>query len=76
MVVTCEEHDWVIEIKVAETTGDVDRQADAALRQIHERGYAEGCVNPILLGIAIDDSKRAIGGYRVEILQTREDPSS
>jgi hypothetical protein len=76
MVVTCTKHVWVIEIKVAETTGDVDRQADAALRQIHERGYAEGYENPILLGIAIDDSKRAIGGYRVEILQTREDSSS
>jgi hypothetical protein len=76
MVVTCTKHVWVIEIKVAETTGDVDRQADAALRQIHERGYAEGYENPILLGIAVDDSKRAIGGYRVETLQTQGEPSS
>jgi hypothetical protein len=76
MVVTCTKHVWVIEIKVAETAGDVDRQADAALRQIHERGYAEGYENPILLGIAIDDSKRAIGGYRVEVLQTQGEPSS
>jgi hypothetical protein len=76
MVVTCEKHVWVIEIKVAETTRDVDRQAEAALRQIHEKGYAEGYENPILLGIAVDDSKRAIGGYRVEILQTQGKPSS
>jgi hypothetical protein len=56
---------WVIELKVAKTTDAVEGQADAAMEQIHAKAYARPYDNPIRLGIAIDDSKRGIGGYRL-----------
>jgi hypothetical protein len=58
-------HAWVIEIKVAKKAEDVERQADEAMLQIHEKGYARQYDNPVLLGLAIDDRKRCIGGYRL-----------
>jgi hypothetical protein len=55
---------WVIELKM--TRGDNDETvAKSALKQIREKGYAEPYDNPILLGIAINESKRAIGAWEV-----------
>ncbi|MDR1855954.1 MAG: ATP-binding protein [Desulfovibrio sp.] len=67
MVVRCDKYTWVIEIKIAKTTKEVKKQANAAINQIYENRYAEPYDHPILLGIAIDDSKRSIGAYRFEI---------
>jgi hypothetical protein len=34
--------------------------------QINAKQYAQRHRNPVKLGIAIDDSKRCIGGYRLD----------
>jgi hypothetical protein len=66
LVVFCENHTWVIELKVAKTTRGVVKAANEAMVQINEKQYAQQHPNPVKLGIAIDDSKRRIGGYRLD----------
>jgi hypothetical protein len=56
---------WVMEIKIARG-GDADKLADEAMEQILEKGYADGYGKTVLLGIAIDDKRRAITEYRVK----------
>ncbi|MDR1166822.1 MAG: PD-(D/E)XK nuclease domain-containing protein [Deltaproteobacteria bacterium] len=56
---------WVIELKMARKDNDA-AVAKEALKQIKEKGYADPYDNSILLGIAIDESKRAIGAWEVE----------
>ncbi|MDR1164721.1 MAG: ATP-binding protein [Deltaproteobacteria bacterium] len=55
---------WVIELTVTHDDNDVTA-AQCALKRIREKGYAEPYDNPILLGIAINGSKRAIGAWEV-----------
>jgi hypothetical protein len=40
--------------------------AEAALSQIHEKGYAAPYKNPVLLGIVINDAQRTITAWRAE----------
>jgi hypothetical protein len=61
---------WVLELKVSrsdrqEIAGD-EALAEAALRQIHEKGYAAPYKNPVLLALVINDVKRAITAWRAE----------
>jgi hypothetical protein len=65
LVVSCKSHTWIIEFKVAKTTDGVVQAVDDAMGQINEKQYAQRHPNPVKLGIAIDDSKRCIGGYRL-----------
>ena len=67
MVVTFENRVWVIEIKVATAGEDVAKEADKAFQQIIDKGYAERYPDAVLVGVAIDDERRAIGEYRSNV---------
>jgi hypothetical protein len=56
---------WVMELKVAQQGEDTGRLADAALLQITEKGYANRYKDAVLLGMAINNERRAIEEYRV-----------
>jgi hypothetical protein len=58
---------WVMELKIARGKDDAAKVADAAMAQILEKGYADGYPKAVLLGAAIDDGRRLITEYRVEI---------
>jgi hypothetical protein len=64
---------WIIELKMAEQTGQIEEKlesaAENALSQIVEKGYAAPYRNRdhVLLGIAIDGERRRIGAWRFEI---------
>jgi hypothetical protein len=66
LIVFCDSHTWVMELKVAKTTRGVVRAANDAMKQIVEKQYDQQHPNPIKLGIGIDDGKRRIGGYRLD----------
>jgi hypothetical protein len=68
-------HRYVVELKVAEGKEAAEKAAGNALRQIHEKGYADRYKedrtihgSTTLIGLAIDRSARRVGGYRVEKL--------
>jgi hypothetical protein len=64
LVVITPVHTWVIELKVTDKSEDAPSLAEAALRQALETGYANAYENPIVLGIVVDESKRAITEWR------------
>ncbi|MDR1166235.1 MAG: ATP-binding protein [Deltaproteobacteria bacterium] len=55
---------WVLELKMVRNKNDAD-VAKTALKQIMEKDYAGPYANPILLGIAINESKRAISAWEI-----------
>ncbi|MDR1164973.1 MAG: ATP-binding protein [Deltaproteobacteria bacterium] len=55
---------WVIELKMVRNDND-ETVAKNALKQIRDKDYAGPYDNPILLGIAINESKRTIGAWEV-----------
>jgi hypothetical protein len=64
MVAEFKGHVWVMELKVAKSGGEAGKLADGALAQIEEKGYADGYDGAALLGMAIDDGRRAITEHR------------
>jgi hypothetical protein len=70
LVVTLGSLVWVLELKVSRSdrqdiAGD-EALAEAALRQIQEKGYAAPYDNPVLLALVINDVKRTITAWRAE----------
>jgi hypothetical protein len=57
---------WVMEIKIFRE-GRGETAAKNAFDQILKNGYAAPYTNPVLLGIAINDPKRAITAWKSEI---------
>ena len=58
-------HNYVIELKIADTKEKAEKAADEALAQIYAKGYADKYPTAKLLGVAIDRSKRLVGAYRM-----------
>jgi uncharacterized protein YqkB len=67
IVLTHKGHIWVIEIKVAFDGQSPERKAKEAIKQIKDNNYAKSYHNPFCLGVAIDDAKRQITEWKVEI---------
>jgi hypothetical protein len=67
MRVTFRERVWIIELKVARGEAETKRAADDGMRQIVEKGYAVRYENAVLLALAIDDERRSITEFKVEI---------
>jgi hypothetical protein len=61
---------WVIELKMTRNDNDED-VAKTALKQIRDKDYGAPYGNPILLGIAINESKRTIGAWEVGYKEPR-----
>jgi hypothetical protein len=57
-VLKCEEFTWVVEIKVSHGSVDDTELAAVALGQIKEKKYAGASLNPVLLGVVINDEAR------------------
>jgi hypothetical protein len=53
---------WVMELKMARG-GDNEAKAKEALEQIRDKGYAAPYEDPVLLGLAISESKRTITAW-------------
>ena len=61
LVVSHKGRDWVIELKISKNTVVDDRaKAAEALRKILNKDYAGSFVNPILLGLAVNQPKRKV----------------
>ncbi|MDR1874485.1 MAG: ATP-binding protein [Synergistaceae bacterium] len=70
-------HRYVVELKVAEGKEAAEKAADEAILQIRKKGYADKyasltatCATPstTLIGLAVDRTRRRVGGYRIEKL--------
>jgi hypothetical protein len=75
-------HRYVVELKVAEGKEAAEKAADEAILQIREKGYADKYADHdlpatyatqstqsiALIGIAVDQTRRRVGGYRIEKL--------
>ncbi|MDR1873542.1 MAG: PD-(D/E)XK nuclease domain-containing protein, partial [Synergistaceae bacterium] len=70
-------HRYVVELKVAEGKEAAEKAADEAILQIRKKGYADKyasltvtCATPstTLIGLAVDQTRRRVGGYRIEKL--------
>jgi hypothetical protein len=72
-------HCYVVELKVVEGKEAAEKAADKAIPQIREKGYADKYASrdlPVtyarqsttLISIAVDQTRRRIGGYRIEKL--------
>jgi hypothetical protein len=60
-------HRYVIELKVAEGKDASDKAAETAMRQIHEKGYADKYAEDVtIIGIAVDRETRRIGASKME----------
>lgn len=59
---------YIIEMKAAVGEEACEAAADAALKQIKEKGYADRYAGDAvtLIGIAVDKEKRQVGAYRIE----------
>jgi hypothetical protein len=67
MVVEFRGRVWVMELKIARGEAETKKSADEAMKQIVERGYANRYQEAILLALAIDDERRSITEFRVDI---------
>ncbi|MCL2010966.1 MAG: ATP-binding protein, partial [Synergistaceae bacterium] len=66
---------WVMELKMAKDGMDAGKLAEEAISQIVEKGYAAPFAEATLLGLVIDDERRSIEEYRVQLKgqgQTRQ----
>jgi hypothetical protein len=59
-IVKAGDQTWVIEVKVSHDDKDDQKLAGLAINQIKEKNYYGAYLNPVLLGIAINDKARAI----------------
>jgi hypothetical protein len=61
-------HRYVIELKVAEGKGASEKAAESAMRQVHEKGYADKCAGKgvTIIGIAVDKEARRVGASKIE----------
>jgi hypothetical protein len=61
---------YIIELKIADGKEAAAKAAEAALRQIHEKGYADRYAgqNATLLGLGVDREARRVGNARIERL--------
>ena len=57
-------HVWLIELKVAEKGQTANKKAEEAFRQIMDKNYAKAYPDAVCVGIAIDDDKKQITGWR------------
>jgi hypothetical protein len=57
---------WIVELKVAYTGESAAAKAEEAYNQIFDKNYDKPYQNPICVGLAIDDEKRAITEYRYQ----------
>jgi hypothetical protein len=57
---------WVIVAKVSHKYKDDQKLAAAAMKQIKEKKYDDAYLNPVLLGMAINDKDRAIKAWMCE----------
>jgi hypothetical protein len=66
-------HRYVIELKVAEGKEAAEKAAQAALRQIHEKGYADKYAGEdvTLLGLGVDRRARRVGKAEIEHSKAR-----
>jgi hypothetical protein len=63
-------HHYVIELKIADGTSASEKAAEAAIRQIHEKGYADkyAGTDVTIIGIAVDKKARRVGASKIEKL--------
>jgi hypothetical protein len=57
---------WVIEVKIRPEGKDEKDLANQAISQIKEKNYSGGYLNPVLLGVVIDDKARAVTWWKCE----------
>jgi hypothetical protein len=62
---------YVAELKVADGQDAAEKAADAAMRQIREKGYADkySMTGAILITLAVDKGRRCVAAYRIETLE-------
>lgn len=70
IVAQCEDKTVVIEVKYAADAGKARKEAEEGMRQMRERQYGNAYAAPLLLTIAIDESKRQIGAHLYELPDT------
>jgi hypothetical protein len=63
-------HHYVIELKIADGTSASEKAAETAIRQIHEKGYADKYAGKdvTVIGIAVDKEARRVGASKIENL--------
>jgi hypothetical protein len=71
IVAQCEDKTVVIEVKYAADASKARKEAEEGMRQMRERQYGNAYTAPLLLTIAIDESKRQIGAHLYELPDTR-----
>jgi hypothetical protein len=61
-------HHYVIELKTADGKKAAEKAAEAAITQIHDKGYADKYAKNrvTLVGLAVDRSTRRVESYRIE----------
>jgi hypothetical protein len=61
-------HRYVIELKVAEGKDASEKAAESAMRQIHEKGYADKYAGEdvTIIGIAVNKEARCVGASKIE----------
>jgi hypothetical protein len=64
--VNCGAQTWIIEVKISHKAADDEKLAVGALRQIKTRNYGGGRRDPVLLGLAVNDEKKAVTAWRCE----------
>jgi hypothetical protein len=64
LAVACRGRVWAVELKISGQDGDDAPLAQEAFGQILEKGYAATYRQPHLLGIGINDKKRAITAWK------------
>jgi len=67
LVISCNAHIWVIELKVAYKGSNAAEKAAEAYSQIIEKQYAKPYPGAFCLGLGIDDSTRQISGMYFKI---------
>jgi hypothetical protein len=65
-IVKAGDQTWVIEVKVSHDDKDDQKLAGVAMKQIKGKNYFGAFLNPVLLGIAINDQARAIKAWLCE----------
>jgi hypothetical protein len=65
-VVTYGGQTWVVEVKVSHDDKDDQKLAGEALTQIRETNYGGGYLNPVLLGLVVNDNSRSIKAWKCE----------
>jgi hypothetical protein len=65
-IVNAGDQTWVIEVKVSHDDKDDQKLAGVAMNQIKEKNYYGAHLNPVLLGIVINDQARAIKTWLCE----------